>query len=124
MCSVFSLEYMFLETKQLSPAKVYSETDVPLDTYLGSGEVQEILDGDEVDESVADITACQITSTFKPHTKWSLNIPFWKSIRRYIKSIRRGQTLSMKFLRSLSVILFGIFLIMTVVRVSMPPSIA
>ena len=50
--------------------------------------------------------------------------PFWKSIRRYKKSKRRGQTFEMNDIRSLSLILFGMFLIMTVVRMSLPDSMA
>lgn len=49
--------------------------------------------------------------------------PFWKSIRRYIKSIRRGHTFATKDSKSLSLILFGMFLIITVVLVSSPCSI-
>src|ERR1700722_10812595 len=44
--------------------------------------------------------------------------PFWKSILKYIKSIFLGHTFPIYAIKSLSPILFGIFLIITVVRVS------
>ena len=59
-----------------------------------------------------------VQSSAEEHT------PFWKSIRKYKKSMRRGQTFEINDMRSLSLILFGIFLIMRVVRMSLPDSMA
>ena len=66
---------MFLEATQLSHTRIHTVMDIPLNTYLGSGEVQEVLDCDEVDERVTDIAAYQtvqasrrIQGRFSKHT--------------------------------------------------------
>ena len=106
---------------------------VPLDTEHCFREEQKVRNRDEIDESISDVAPCDVPpaigiTSISHRTRTRLdkssNAPFWKSILKYKKSILLGLTESIYPIKCRSVILFGIFLIITVVRVSIPASMA
>ena len=97
------------------------EIDIPFFAKSRLCKGEQIWNGHKVHERVSDIRAwfCLYQQPLSHHTPRG-DAPFLKLMRRYKKSILRGVTLLMYSIKSFWLILFGMFLIITVVRVSSP----